>query len=448
MSLLSGMNGMLDNTAAMEEAMEELLLEDELAMEADELIDEMVDGEDPYDDDEDLLGEDEDVCCESAALVGLDFLKSLSMASDDLPIRHRKGSIGTQDSAATWGTNYSDEFDDDNDPITTSCGSIGTQDSAATWGTNYSAETDDNNDPITTSCGSIGRSGTAKDPVMESYECFSDLLGEDEIATEGLRSYMEEKRTVKRKEALDYFHLPQLDYDKVNQAIHDGNFSNAIGIVTAYNKKLEKVDNDIMGKAIKDTYLKNGKKDKTFSKMVSRLESMIRANYSLILKLSKDAKVEEYTKNGMSRKEAKRRVNKEFRNKNKGSANEAYIGNCLDMVAAYEAAIEGDPEETEDGSIGSQSSRAYFKGNYSDGHRNTNDMNVANDEPAGQKDSAASWEGNHSGGSKDTFDPIEAIDGSVGQRDSTAKDPAAEGYISLESELDFLNQYLNDTIDD
>ena len=75
-------------------------------------------------------------------------------------------------------------------------------------------------------------------------------------------------------------------------------------------------------------------------------------------------------------------------------------------------------------------------------------MNVANDEPAGQKDSAASWEGNHSGGSKDTFDPIEAIDGSVGQRDSTAKDPAAEGYISLESELDFLNQYLNDTIDD
>lgn len=61
MSLLSGMNGMLNDEAAMEAAVEMLLEGQVIAMEADEIIDEMVDIDDPdVDDLEDEIEEMED----------------------------------------------------------------------------------------------------------------------------------------------------------------------------------------------------------------------------------------------------------------------------------------------------------------------------------------------------------------------------------------------------
>lgn len=60
MSLLTGMNDILKNEEAMESANDMLLFEEELALEADEFVDAMVDGDDEEDDDIDLMEEEDE----------------------------------------------------------------------------------------------------------------------------------------------------------------------------------------------------------------------------------------------------------------------------------------------------------------------------------------------------------------------------------------------------
>ena len=209
MSLLDGMNNLFENKAAMEAATDEAIFEEMIALEADELIDKVVDGKGPFEDeisqmvDEDeaneqlnkeLDEEDNSIAnaSEATALTGDAFLSSLMKDTDD-PITTKPGSIGQQTSAASFAGNYSDAGEDNTDPIKTEHGSVGSDDSAATHNQNYSDESDDNNDPIKTTPGTIGqKDSTAKDPAaegtslsaLEELEALTRMM-DDEFANSG-----------------------------------------------------------------------------------------------------------------------------------------------------------------------------------------------------------------------------------------------------------------------
>ena len=106
MSLFDAMNGILQNEEAMEIAEEEMMEQDLIAIEADEIIDKMVDGEDSdeeldeMEDDLDEADEDDDddaeegckkKACEAASPTGASFLKSLNLDEDDPIMTCRAG---------------------------------------------------------------------------------------------------------------------------------------------------------------------------------------------------------------------------------------------------------------------------------------------------------------------------------------------------------------------
>ena len=173
MSLLSGMNDILTNKVAMEEAQEMFDFELELALEADELIDTMVDGmanASDFDDEIDNELEEED-----------EINKELDSEDNFTNVVGKSAN----EAAALTGTSFlSSLILDKDDPIKTKAGSVGTEDSAATHKDNFSAEANDNNDPIKTENGSVGqKDSTAKDPVIESaideLENLNSLLLDD-----------------------------------------------------------------------------------------------------------------------------------------------------------------------------------------------------------------------------------------------------------------------------
>ena len=402
MSLLSGMNDILTNKVAMKEAQEMFDFELELALEADELIDTMVDGmanasdfDDEIDKMEDELEEEDEInkeidsednftnvvgksANEAAALTGTSFLSYLILDKDD-PIKTKAGSVGTDNSAATHKDNFSAEANDNNDPIKTENGSIGA-DSSANPSNNFSDASKDNNDPINTKNGSIGANATAKDPAVESAMFFGELLGE-EVAMEGLIQKMKEKghavtaklnekKSEKRLDKLQTIGVNQdLDNEKVWTLVSEGKHDQAKRMVEAFGRKLEAA--------------------------------------SILLQIEKDKRAFDKKKKGVDVKKANEAAMlslREMANNMENPAMESYINECLDMIEAFEAAC--DPEATEDGSIGQDSSKASFDGNFSDAKKDTNDPIKAEAGSEGQEDSKATFDENFSDGKKDDNDPI------------------------------------------
>ena len=445
MSLLSGMNNMLENTIAQEEAFDDMLFYDEIVMEADELIDIMVDGKHPILDEEIEEAIDDDFsdleddalegeilgASEAAALTGTDFFGSLNLNKGD-PITTKPGSIGYQPGTASFGTNYSAEFKNAGDPITTKPGSIGYQPGTANYRENYSNTVGDNNDPVTTFFGSIGqRSTVAKDPSMEST--IDSLMGRDFIATEGK---LKDKKNAKRANALSVIGVKDLNKEAVNAAINSGDYGQAISMVKTFGNKVETGKAKLIGKP-------------DSKPIISVLNGIIKSNDSLMLSIKRQESTAKYKSAGMNGAKARIKATMDIREKAKGKdpASEAYINECLDLIIAYESDVLGleDPEETADGSIGTNSVATHDE-NFHEGERN-NDPIRTNDGSEGQRDTEASFEKNFSDGVLDDFDPIRGVDGSVGRRDTTAKDPASEA-ATLEDELEFLENEMLDGFDE
>ena len=429
MSLLSGMNDMMTNQAALEAAEDEIMFMDDIAMEADELIDTMVDAKkinaDNDDDIAEMLEEDDEedeinkeldeednsiatasCATEAAALTGDDFLKNLLL--------------------------------DDDDPITTKPGSVGFQDSAATFPTNFAAEFDDDDDPITTKPGSIGASATAKDPAIESALFFGELMGE-EVAMEGIIQNMKdkvnEKKSARRAKDLKMIGVSKdLQTDKLDVLLNQKKFDAALSIVNNWVKSVEGAQ-----KKISD----NDPEAKKKRKIASR---MIKTATATALGIQIDKAAAKYEKSGMSAKDARKKAKAEIKAKAKkaDAANESYIMDCMDMIEAFESSI--DPEATKDGSVGQDDSKASFTGNFTDGLDDDNDPITTKDGAEGQEDSSANFNTNFSDGDLDDDDPIAGIDGSVGQKNSTAKDPAIES--TLDAELESLNSMLDELDED
>lgn len=461
MSLLSGMNNMMTNQAALEAANDELLFMDEITTESDELIDTMVDckkincesdDEDidqmlEEDDEEDEINQeldDEDnsiaAASEAAVPTGSDFLRSLLLDDDD-PITTHPGSIGYSDSAATFTSNFSSEFDDDDDHITTDYGSIGSRGSSANHDHNFASTAYDDNDPITTNFGSIGqKNSTAKDPVIESAMFFGEILGE-EAAMEGFIQKIKDKSNARKtKQRIEDLHKLGISQDipreKVNQLLEQKKYDGAVKVVTNWIRGVENVQNKISDE---------DPEAKAKRKIANR---MIKSATAFIIKIQVDQEMEKNMLKGMKHGEARRKAKATIkaRAKNADAATESFIMDCIGMVEAYESEVQDmDPEATSDGAIGQGSSKASFDGNYSDGDLDENDPSETRDGAEGQEDSAATFNDNFSDGDLDDDDPISGIYGSVGQKDSTAKDPAVES--SLDDELSSLSNMLDDVFD-
>ena len=451
MSLLDGMNNLLENKVAMEAAADEAIFEEMVALEADELIDKVVDGKGPFEDEISQMVDEDDAneqmyqeldeednsiaeASEAAALTGDAFLSSLMKDNDD-PIITKPGSVGQQSSTASFAGNYSDAGDDNNDPIKTEPGSVGSEDSAATHDKNFSDEADDNNDPIKANPGTIGqKDSTAKDPVMESALVFGELMG-TEKAMESLISEMtpaEEQSRMEQDAAT--LGISPIDCAKVDSLIEAKKYDEAKSVCESWISDIQHAVADTVDEA----------KESAAQRLITSTSSLsvaIEAQKIIDEGIAMGNDPDIATEAAIKKLSAKRDQMKEAGSID--AATESVVNIALNWFAANESDL-SDPEATTDGSVGQDSSKAHSGDNFSDG-KPINDPVKTKDGAEGQEDSAATFDENHSGGSLDTSDPIHTDDGSVGQKDSTAKDPAAEGTaLSALEELEALTQMMDD----
>ena len=301
MSLFDAMNGILQNEEAMEIAEEEMMEQDLIAIEADEIIDKMVDGEDSdeeldeMEDDLDEADEDDDdaeegckkKACEAASPTGASFLKSLNLDEDD-PITTKNGSIGDENGAADHETNRSDAKPDTNDPITTKNGSIGQKDSAT-----------------------------------ESARFFGELMGE-EVAVEGFIQNKKDSGFAKKAQLVGTTDMRKQIMDLINAK----KYADAIRVGNKWVKELE-------GKKSKIT-----QDEPDGKKKMKAVNALINAANSLVVGAEKGKLQDKYVASGMSTKEAKKKAKQDMKAqaKKQTPAAEAYIIGCLEEYEAMEEA--------------------------------------------------------------------------------------------------------------
>ena len=332
MSLFDAMNGILQNEEAMEIAEEEMMEQDLIAIEADEIIDKMVDGEDSdeeldeMEDDLDEADEDDDdaeegckkKACEAASPTGASFLKSLNLDEDD-PITTKNGSIGDSNGVADHEGNQSGGKADTDDPITTKNGSIGDENGAADHETNRSDAKPDTNDPITTKNGSIGQ----KDSATESARFFGELMGE-EVAVEGFIQNKKDSGFAKKAQLVGTTDMRKQIMDLINAK----KYADAIRVGNKWVKELE-------GKKSKIT-----QDEPDGKKKMKAVNALINAANSLVVGAEKGKLQDKYVASGMSTKEAKKKAKQDMKAqaKKQTPAAEAYIIGCLEEYEAMEEA--------------------------------------------------------------------------------------------------------------
>lgn len=224
MSLLSSMDDMLRNDAAMEVAEEMMSFNEDIVMEADDLIDAMVDGVDPLGSDPEIDRlEDEYEMCEEID-------RELDEEDNEMAGVGAVGKdckdtvVGQQNSDPNPEGNESGAKRDTNDPTTTKNGSIGQKNSSANPDGNVSKASVMKNDPSKTTNGSIGQKNSSPNPAKESLSFFELIMGKgEEIATESDTTEEvvdeEDEKTQPEKEAEAVTSEDELE--KMNSSLDD-----------------------------------------------------------------------------------------------------------------------------------------------------------------------------------------------------------------------------------
>lgn len=435
MSLLSAMKK-TSNVAIESYVDDELLFGDEIAMEASELIDTMIDKKHPFGDDidemqredemedeinEELEREDNNIpASEAAALTGNAFFKSINLNDDD-PIKTSNGSIGDQNGTANHKDNYSAEADDNNDPITTKNGSIGDQNSTANHKDNYSAEADDKDDPIKTSNGSIGQKNSSANPVVESALFFGELMGKEEVMESLIADYTFREKHSRAGKLNTLGIQNDLAIEQVQALCDNGDFDGAMNMVVEFGSVLESAKELAFAE------------DEQYA-----AESLLRTNGALLLKISEEKQIAAFEAKGMSREDAQNAAIAALESK-VYDTNDDMLISCMSMVMEHAKFLgndldDDDPIITKNGSIGQKDSAATNPENYSGGSKDDNDPIKTENGGAGQKTSSANPEDNFSGEYDDNNDPIKTENGSIGQKDSSAN-PVVESELSIDDEL-------------
>lgn len=437
MSLLNGMDEMFENKDVDDIVERDLMFKDELAMEASESIDMLVDGvrddyPEIYDDD------DYEEAIEAAALTGKSFLDSLNLSQGD-PIenaRKMSGSLGPKSSAANFATNFHDDFRNTNDPYDAYPGSVGPDTSTANFPDNFHDEYEDDNDPLQPIPGSVGpESSTARDPSMEGTMALGFLLNEDTenfdeyIAQEGLRSWNKNRKAKKRDLDAQLVGVPSLDIAKIDQFRDDGMWNKAEQTVNSAIKAVE---------ARRKSFVYG---DPDSKKKAAAANRLLRTYNGLLVHLSMGKNSSDLQKKGYDKKTADRAARakaKELKASfKKAQKLDKSTEAAIDLAINYSIAV----EQFEDaGSVGQRDSAANFSGNYAGGNDDQSATYGANVPGA---PSAASFDGNQGGGFRDYADPIVADDRTAGQQDTTARDPATESYDDILEELSALEAELS-----
>lgn len=433
MSLLNGVDKMFENKDTEEIVNRDVLFEDELAMESAESIDCLVDGvredyPELYDDD------DFEEAIEAAALTGKSFLNSLHLSQGD-PIedaRKMAGSLGPKSSAANFSTNFHDDFENTGDPYDAFAGSVGPNSSSANFPENFHDEYEDDNDPLQPIPGSVGpESSTARDPSMEGTIALGFLMDDntenfDEyIAQEGLKTWIQNRKTKKRDLDAQLIGVPSLDTAKIDQLCNDGMWNKAEQTVNSAIKEVE----------AKRKALAYGDDDS--KKKEAAAKRLLKSYNGLLVHLSMGKNSSDLEKQGYDAKTARhaaRSKAKELKNAlRKAEKLDASTESAIDLAIQYDVTM----EQFEDaGSVGQKDSVANFSGNYASG---SDDQSATYGAVVPGAPSAATFDENQSGGYRNHADPIIADDSTVGQDDSTARDPATESYDDILEELSTLS---------
>lgn len=185
MSLITAMSGMLDNTAAMEAAEDMMMFEEDFAMEADELIDIMVDGKVSFADADEIDRMDEEDAIEDQINYELETedreLYGVGVIDYDAPDTR----VGWRNSSPDPSWNQSGGSRLTHDQLKTRDGSVGQRNSTATPEWNVSKAHPYGRDRYGNEEGSIGQRNSSPNAVNESYTgSFMSLIDDTDAANE------------------------------------------------------------------------------------------------------------------------------------------------------------------------------------------------------------------------------------------------------------------------
>lgn len=454
MSLLSGMQNLFENKAAMEAAEDEAIFDEMVALESSEIIDRMVDGKHPFLENDDevskMVDEDEEEdeinkeleeednsmashstnedngksktkkstecgnCAgadsmgkaqEAAALTGQSFLASLVHPAAEPAEATKPGSIGQQSSAATFDKNFTDDAEDNNDPIKTQPGSVGQKDSSANHKDNFADEADDNNDPQKTVPGSVGqKNSTAKDPAMEmsflasmvaSPAMESSSQPTPEPTLESLLGEPEEKAAVRNAKILG---IETLATEAIGGFLEEKDYTAAIESLQAYSAMIDKAVEDTPDDGVSDLAYQAADQLK-----ISTESAMLAVNLQRMV----DTAVEAGTDKGVAKQDAINRLRNSMEtakaNESLSHVTEAAINNVIN----YYGVMESDGVCPECGKNPCECDKS-------------GDPEATKNGSVGQGTSKAHSESNYSNGTLDSNDPVKTKDGAEGQEDSAA----------------------------
>lgn len=184
MSLLTAMENMLRNDVAIAVAEEELMFEEDIAMEAEDFIDMLVDKEEPFEYDPEIDGA-EDICAEDDEILAE--IEDEDNNIGDLGGIDEDGKdtvVGQQNSSPNPDGNVSGAKLDKNDPIETWNGSIGDKKGSANPEGNQSGAHFMKEDDLETENGSVGYQKSTPNPANEAMRFLEAINIEEEVATE------------------------------------------------------------------------------------------------------------------------------------------------------------------------------------------------------------------------------------------------------------------------
>jgi hypothetical protein len=180
MSLITAMTDMLKNPVAMEAAEDIAMFEEELAMEADEFIDAIVDGVGQFEYDAEIEQMAEEDTFEDEINAELEEEdNSISSHSKDT----KNDKVGDTKATPDHEGNQSGATKTTKHDIKTENGSMGQKSASADPTGNQSGAKRSSKNDIDTKNGSIGQKNSKPNPAKESASFF-DLLEDDEVAME------------------------------------------------------------------------------------------------------------------------------------------------------------------------------------------------------------------------------------------------------------------------
>ena len=212
MSLLTAMENMLRNDVAIEAAEDEIMFEEDIALEAEEFIDMLVDREYPFEFDPEI-DEMEDIYAEEDAIdEELDAEDNNMGELGGIDEDGKDTVVGQQNSTPNPDGNVSGAKLDKNDPIETWNGSIGDKKGTANPEGNQSGAHFMKEDDLETENGSVGYQKSTPNPANEAMRFLASI--NEEVA-------IESDEVIETDSEIEESTSTEDELDKMNEVLDD-----------------------------------------------------------------------------------------------------------------------------------------------------------------------------------------------------------------------------------